>query len=141
MAKKKNIFQWGNPGERLSECVEGVEIYKINLKKITYPKIFMQRIIQKRILKVMPRRYLSHFDFDKKIYTLPIYMKTKTHINLVSFSLISSILFLFFFFFIIFLNDYIHLEITNIQLEQSNMQCHTFPVYHLMTSSYTPRTL
>ena len=26
----KNIFQWGNPGERLSECVEGVEIYKIN---------------------------------------------------------------------------------------------------------------
>ena len=31
---QKNIFQWGNPGERLSECVEGVEIYKINLKKI-----------------------------------------------------------------------------------------------------------
>ena len=31
---KKNIFQWGNPGERLSECVEGVEIYKINLKEI-----------------------------------------------------------------------------------------------------------
>ena len=30
---QKNIFQWGNPGERLSECVEGVEIYKINLKK------------------------------------------------------------------------------------------------------------
>ena len=30
---KKNIFQWGNPGERLSECVEGVEIYKINFKK------------------------------------------------------------------------------------------------------------
>ena len=28
--QKKNIFQWGNPGERLSECVEGVEIYKIN---------------------------------------------------------------------------------------------------------------
>ena len=27
---QKNIFQWGNPGERLSECVEGVEIYKIN---------------------------------------------------------------------------------------------------------------
>ena len=25
---KKNIFQWGNPGERLSECVEGVVIYK-----------------------------------------------------------------------------------------------------------------
>ena len=46
---KKNIFQWGNPGERLSECVEGVEIYKINLKKITYLKSFMQRIIQKPI--------------------------------------------------------------------------------------------
>ena len=30
---KKNIFQWGNPGERLSECVEVVEIYKINWKK------------------------------------------------------------------------------------------------------------
>ena len=29
----KNIFQWGNPGERLSQCVEGVEIYTINLKK------------------------------------------------------------------------------------------------------------
>ena len=27
---KKNISQWGNPGERLTECVEGVEIYKIN---------------------------------------------------------------------------------------------------------------
>ena len=27
---QKNIFQWGNPGERLSECVKGVEIYKIN---------------------------------------------------------------------------------------------------------------
>ena len=50
---KKNIFQWGNPGERLSECVEGVEIYKINLKKIfTYLKSFMQRIIQKPILKL-----------------------------------------------------------------------------------------
>ena len=54
--KKKNIFHWGNPGERLSECVEGVEIYKINLKKITYLKSFMQRIIQKRILK----HYTSH---------------------------------------------------------------------------------
>ena len=29
----------------------GVEIYKINFKKITYLKSFMQRIIQKRILK------------------------------------------------------------------------------------------
>ena len=49
---QKNIFQWGNPSERLSECVEGVEIYKINLKKIfTYVKKFMQRIIQKWILK------------------------------------------------------------------------------------------
>ena len=50
----KNIFQWGNPGERLSECVEGVEIYKINLKKkkLTYLKSFMQRIIQKRILEL-----------------------------------------------------------------------------------------
>ena len=27
--KKKHI-SGGNPGERLSECVEGVEIYKIN---------------------------------------------------------------------------------------------------------------
>ena len=27
---QKNIFQWGNPGDRLSECVDGVEIYKIN---------------------------------------------------------------------------------------------------------------
>ena len=27
---KQNIFQWVNPGERLSECVEGVEICKIN---------------------------------------------------------------------------------------------------------------
>ena len=48
---QKNIFQWGNPGERLSECVEGVEIYKINLKKkFTYLKSFMQRIFQKPIL-------------------------------------------------------------------------------------------
>ena len=50
---QKNIFQWGNPGERWSECVEGIEIYKINLKKnFTYLKSFMQRIIQKPILKV-----------------------------------------------------------------------------------------
>ena len=49
---KKNIFQWGNPGEWLSECVEGVEIYKINfLKFFTYLKSFKQRIIQKPILK------------------------------------------------------------------------------------------
>ena len=27
---QKDIFQWGSPSERLSECVEGVEIYKIN---------------------------------------------------------------------------------------------------------------
>ena len=27
---QKNILKWGNPGERLSECVEGVEIYQIN---------------------------------------------------------------------------------------------------------------
>ena len=65
--KKKKIFQWGNPGERLSECVEGVEIYKINLKKITYLKSFMQRIIQKRILNsygsvywVYRRRYWNN---------------------------------------------------------------------------------
>ena len=39
--KKKNfpIFQWGNPCERLSECVEGVEIYKINLKKLRISKV------------------------------------------------------------------------------------------------------
>ena len=30
MKNGKKTFQWGNPGERLSECVEGVEIYKIN---------------------------------------------------------------------------------------------------------------
>ena len=30
---KKIIFQWGNLSERLSECVVGIEIYKINLKK------------------------------------------------------------------------------------------------------------
>ena len=28
--KKKKKIQWGNPSERLSECVEGIEIYKIN---------------------------------------------------------------------------------------------------------------
>ena len=52
---KKNIFQWGNPGERLSECVKGVEIYKINYYYyfffFTYLKSFRQRIIQQRILK------------------------------------------------------------------------------------------
>ena len=51
--KKKNIFQWGNPSEQLSAFVEGVDIYKINLKKNTYFKRFMQRIIQKRILNVL----------------------------------------------------------------------------------------
>ena len=55
----KNIFQWGNPGEWLSECVEGVEIYKINFKKLfTYLKSFVQRIIQKPILKT----YSIKFD-------------------------------------------------------------------------------
>ena len=27
--KKKNIFQWGNPGERLSECVEGLKSIRL----------------------------------------------------------------------------------------------------------------
>ena len=55
---KKNIFRWGNPGERLSECVEGVEIYKSNFFfKITYLKSFMQRIIQKRIFKLSAKSH------------------------------------------------------------------------------------
>ena len=59
--KKKTIFPWGNPGERLSECVEGLKSIRLIKNFFAYLKSFMQRIIQKRILN----QYFASFILDE----------------------------------------------------------------------------
>ena len=68
---KKTYFSGEIPVNDCRNVWRGVEIYKINLKKIfTYLKSFMQRIIQKPILKgvLHPRRVFGLFlHFSKKL--------------------------------------------------------------------------
>ena len=78
---KSSRAMFENNNTNWQQCVEGVEIYKITLKIFfTYLKSFMQRIIQKPILKLMSQetRYIGFiYQPDKYGYKLFLEMVLK----------------------------------------------------------------
>ena len=57
--KKKTYFSGEIPVNDCRNVWRGLKFIRFNLKKVTYRKSFMQRIVQKRILKCALNRYFS----------------------------------------------------------------------------------